>query len=323
MLGLLLSTFAVAACPALPTLRDDDDRLVMLEQNLQFILIGQQKDDRARLLETWLAGEGHAVDLLLLSEARDVPPLEAAMPDWCFYGQGGNGRDGYVWQPADLGRSPGGLVVGVRQRDTGTLRFIDAPAGHVYEARPVSLAEGWLGRLGNFVKGWATLEVDDTTYTWTHTQASYTHHPELGAGGPGVGRRGQFDQLATALDRARPTLVTGDLNVLDGFYTADVAFDALLAPARRIDADTLQAFAAHAGIHFGDRACTSGTFVGTVDATDPSDDPYAGAVFDRVGVNDAFWARHPDSTVQCEEVRSGALRVSDHRGLVITVPSGR
>lgn len=322
---LLLATLSAAwaSCPVTPALRDDDQRLVLLSQNLQFIAIGKWRDERAALLDDYLRGSGAGVDLLLLSEARDVDALEGAMEDWCFYGQSGDGHSGYGWTPAAAHRSPGGLVLGVRQRADGELRRIDGPAGKVYSAKPVTLAEGWLGRMVNFVKGWASVRVDNTSYMWTHTQASYERHPERGAGGPFVGRAGQFAELASAVPRTEPALLTGDLNVLDGFYAPDPAFDKKVAPARSIDAQTLRAFFENTGMLFHPQAttCPEGSFVGSVDASRPSDDRFAGATFDRVGTNSAFTDRHPDTTVHCEEILGGGLRVSDHRGLLIDVPT--
>lgn len=322
---LLFATLSAAwaFCPAVPVLKDDDERLVLLSQNLQFIAIGKWRDERATLLDGYLRGDGAAVDLLLLSEARDVDALEDAMGGWCFYGQSGDGRTGYSWTPAAAHRSPGGLVLGVRQREEGSLRLIDGPAGKVFSAKPVTFAEGWLGRMVNFVKGWANVRVDNTSYMWTHTQASYDRHPERGAGGPAVGRAGQFAELASAVPRSEPALLTGDLNVLDGFHSRDAVFDSKLTGARTIDAQTLRSFIDRTGMLFHPEAttCPDGSYVGSVDATRPSESRYFGATFDRVGTNSAFSDRHPDTTVRCEEILGGGLRVSDHRGLLIDVPT--
>ncbi len=315
-IALSLSTLATAACPTMPAFRDGDGDVVILAQNLKFIATGAQRAARADLLAGYLLADGAAVDLLLLSEARDSDTIEEHVLDWCFYAQAGNGRQGYRWDPAGAGRSPGGLVLGVRQRQEGTLRGLAGSAGRVFRARPVSLAEGLLGPIVGFVKGWAGIDVDGTRIVWTHTQASYDAHPERGAGGPTFGRAGQFRDLAADLGISTlPTLLTGDLNVMDD--NADPA-------ARRaadIDGTTLAGFVASTGIRFAPprAACAEGTFVGTLKAAGGGG-KMAGAALDRVGVNDAFNTRHPGMTVGCADIRGRDLRLSDHRGLLINVP---
>lgn len=316
-LSLVLVATASAACPRTPSFRDGDGDVVILAQNLKFIATGGQRDARATILANYLKSEGAAVDLLLLSEARDADTIEEHVGEWCFYSQAGNGLDGYRWDPAgSAGRSPGGLVLGVRQRSEGLQRGIAGSAGRVYRARPVSLAEGLLGPLVGFVKGWAGLDIDGTRIVWTHTQASYDAHPERGAGNAAKGRAGQFHDLAGDLGRSsQPTLVTGDLNVLDDTPVPKARI------AAGIDGKTLADFVASTGIHFAPprAACADGTFVGTL-APDGRGGKLAGAALDRVGVNDAFNARHPGMTVGCADISSPKLRLSDHRGLLIDVP---
>ena len=117
---MLLLIQAVWGCPEAPTLRDDDGAQTLLAQNVKFIVTGGRKQERARLLAEARAADP-AVDLLLLSEARQAGPLIGAMPDFCFYRQGGR-RDSYRWAPAAGGASPGGLVLGVRERAAGAPR---------------------------------------------------------------------------------------------------------------------------------------------------------------------------------------------------------
>lgn len=308
------------ACPERPLLRDVDDDLVLLSQNLQFIVVGEARRARAALLDDYLDGEGGDVDLLLLAEARDVGALRSGLDGWCFYAQSGDPA-AYAWAPAEERRPPGGLVLGVRQRDRGREKVIDEPAGSVFTSRPVSLAEGWLGRIAGFVKGWAEVRVDGTAFTWTHTQASYARSPVRGAGRPGVGRAGQFQELAGSLSVERPTLLTGDLNVLEGFHPADPGVEAKVAPARHIDTGTIEDFLARTRMaFFGHPSCDDGTFVGTVRTDEESDSPFRGARFDRVGANELFTTLHPETAIECTEIRRAQLRVSDHRGVRIAVP---
>lgn len=320
VLLLLAATFAFADCPRVPELRDPDGTLTVLEQNLKFIATGARRSERAALLAHYLTNEGGAVDLLLLSEARITDSLED-WPDWCFYTQTGDGlRDGYRWTPIQDGRSPGGLAMGVRQNDTGTHRVIGAPAGKRYRAKPVTLAEGLLGRIFNFRKGWATLTVDGTQLVWTHTQASYGRHPEKGAGGIGHGRAGQFTDLADDLGHpAEATLLTGDLNLLAGFTPHCSVDEPRVCKARAIDDVTVTNFRDRTGLDlswFANAKTFAGTFhKGTTD--DPWD---LEASYDRVGVNPAFLARHPGTEVHLVDIGNEVLRVSDHLGLTITIP---
>lgn len=318
---LFLATLVFADCPEPPVLRDDDDRLSVLAQNLKFIVTGGQRPERAALLGRY--ADAAALDLLLLSEARDVGALSGSMPDWCFYVQTGPAPSSadeldYTWTVDATRRSPGGLVLGVRRREEGTPRLITGSAGRPFRARPVSLAEGWLGRMIGFVKGWAQVEVDGTRLVWTHTQSSYDAHPERGAGRTGEGRAGQFADLAEDLGRPdHPVLLTGDLNVLDGFVPPQD--DPRLRRARLVDALTLARFRARTGIQFSHPSCEQGSFLGTLRPRQESG-RYVGAIFDRVGFNDAFTARHPEVDVQCVEISGEKIRLSDHRGLLITVP---
>ena len=317
MVVLLASLAPAATCPASPELRDDDDVLTVLAQNMQLIAVGPVRTERGAVLGRWLDGPGAAVDLLFLSEGRDLDPLSAAMPDWCLYVQAGSGMEGYRWELAGGERSPGGLVLGVRQRPEGVLRSLDGLAGRVFRARSVSLAEGLLGRLAGFAKGWAGVGWDGARLVWTHAQASYDRHPAAGAGREGVGRAGQMQDLADDLGRSdAPVLVTGDLNALDGFASGDEEIRA----AGEVDRGTLDRFFVRTGIRFGRGPCAGGSFLGSVFRDQPSDSAIAGASLDRVGLNAAFEANHPDTRVACAEIAEGRLRVSDHRGLLISVP---
>ncbi len=311
MLSLLVLSVALADCPVVPRLRDDDDRVSVLSQNLKFIATGTAKADRAAILGDYL--EAHPdIDLLLLSEARALDPLRDTLGDWCFYTQEGS-PDAYQWAPGSL--SPGGLVLGVRQRATGEVREVGAAAGRVYRARAVSLAEGFLGKIVGFEKGWAVVEVDGTSWVWTHTQASYERRPLLGVGSEGRGRAGQFADLAGDLGHAeRPVLVTGDLNLLEGVNHPSTA------EAARADAQTLERFSAFTGIRFAaDRGpCREGSFLGTLRGV--ADSVFTSAVFDRVGTNAAFDAQHPDTALACERIEADGLHVSDHLGIRISAP---
>jgi endonuclease/exonuclease/phosphatase family metal-dependent hydrolase len=181
----------------------------------------------------------------------------------------------------------------------------------------VSLAEGLLGRLAGFAKGWAAVGWEGSRLVWTHAQASYDRHPAAGAGRAGVGRAGQMQDLADDLGRsAAPVLVTGDLNALDGFASGDEE----IRTAGEVDRGTLDGFFARTGIRFGKGPCAGGSFLGTVFRDRRSDSAIAGASLDRVGLNSAFEAAHPETRVACAEIAEGRLRVSDHRGLLITVP---
>lgn len=316
MLLLLLLPAANAACPAKPALLDADDELTVLEQNLKFISVGAHREERAALLHRYLVDEGRDVDLLLLSEARITRALPSA--DWCFYTQDG-GTDGYAWAPIESGTPPGGLAMGVRHREAGHPRVI-AGGGRPFRARPVSLAEGVLGSLVHYVKGWASLVVDDTQIVWSHTQASYKRRPERGAGALGRGRSGQFDDLADDLGHpSRATLITGDLNLLAGFTGRNDADEARVKRARDIDAHTMDAFRTRTGVDLSWFA-DAGTFVGSVFTKPRAATWDVEAKYDRVGVNPAFLARHPGTHVAPVEIRGDRLRVSDHLGLRITIP---
>lgn len=302
-----------SACPAAPVLRDADADVTALAQNLKFIATGGQKQARAELLASYLASRPE-VDLLLLSEARSLSALRASMVDWCFYTQEGN-PSAYVWAEGEL--SPGGLVLGVRQREAGEARAVEAGAGQVFRARAVTLAEGFLGKLAGFEKGWAVARVDGTALVWTHTQASYERSPMRGAGGPGFGRQGQFADLATDLGRAQhPVLVTGDLNVLEGAPSAHPEVQA----AGRRDADTLSGFTRLTGIRFGapGAPCAGGTFLGALRGV--ANSVFVGASFDRVGTNDAFDQAHPGTELACARIEAEGLRLSDHLGVRIHAP---
>jgi hypothetical protein len=319
----LLSAFvAAAACPEQPVLVDADATVTVLSQNLQFIAVGPRRAERAALLDRWLLGAGADVDLLLLSEAREPGRLEAELEDFCFYAQRGAGS-AYHWAPQSA-RSPGGLVLGVRQRDEGVVRDIGAAAGRAFRSRPVTLAEGWLGKIARFVKGWAAVDVSGASLRWTHTQASYARKPERGAGrvspARGIGRAGQFAELAESIPDTEPVLLTGDLNLLESFHPTDPAVEARVARARGIDTQTVARFFERTGMAlFGGAHCPQGSFMGSVDAAEVPRSPFRGARFDRVGVNEAFRARFPATQVACAEIREGDLRVSDHLGVTIRV----
>lgn len=313
MLSLLVVAVALADCPAVPQLRDDDGQVSVLSQNLKFIATGTAKADRAAILADYL-GAHPDIDLLLLSEARTLDPLRDTLAEWCFYTQEG-APDAYQWALGSL--SPGGLVLGVRQRATGEARDVGAAAGRVYRARAVSLAEGFLGKIVGFEKGWAVVEIDGTAWVWTHTQASYERRPLLGVGGEGRGRAGQFADLAGDLGRAEhPVLVTGDLNVLEGLAHPSTA------DAARADALTLERFSAFTGIRFAaDRGpCHDGSFLGALRGA--AEGVFSGAVFDRVGTNAAFDATHPGTALACERIEADGLHLSDHLGIRISAPFG-
>jgi hypothetical protein len=317
IMGSLLLGLALA-CPDAPTLRDADAEVTALNQNLKFIATGARRSERAALLGEWLDGEGEHVDMLLLSEARILSPLLAALSSWCFYNQSGEGlAETYRWGP--LGeRPPGGLVLGVRTRERGELRSLEEGAGRRFRALPATFSEGFLGRIFGYHKGWANLVVDGTTVAWSHTQASYESRPERGAGGNRRGRAGQFDDLASDLEEAsgpwhipRPTLLTGDLNLLDLFDGPNAK------EAREIDRRTVRRFSERTGIQFawGDR-----TFFGSLFRGGEEGIWDRGAQYDRVGINEAFQRRHPGLRVRRVEIARAGLRVSDHAAVEITIP---
>jgi hypothetical protein len=248
MLAFLLSLTAAASCPVDPALRDPDGEVTILEQNLKFILTGERRRERDRLLADYLEGDGASVDVLLLSEARITRSLDAWGDGWCFYTQAA-AKDGYRWAPLQVGRPPGGLAMGIRQRPEGEPRKISTFAGRRFRARPTTLAEGVLGKLVGYRKGWAGLRIDDTQLVWSHTQASYRRHPDVGAGRKGRGRAGQFDDLADDLGRPdTATLLTGDLNLLAGFWPDAPEDEARVRRAREIDDHTIASFAARTGL---------------------------------------------------------------------------
>jgi len=352
MLALLVSYALAADCPAEPALRDPDGEMTVLAQNLKFIITGAKRKERDALFADYLAHEGAAVDVLLLSEARLTRGFEAWRPEWCFYTQVPFAEtDGYRWAPIEAGRPPGGLAMGIRQRPGGQLRTVGGDAGRRYRARPTSLAEGFLGRLFGFRKGWARLRVDDTQLVWSHTQASYKRRPERGAGAERRGRVGQFEDLAEDLGRPEDaTLMTGDLNLLAGFRPHREEDDARIERARAIDTDTVARFREHTGIDLtwpwsadkepdasaaGELRLASltpttprervpvGTFAGGLDKRRLDARWDVGAPYDRVGVNDAFLARHPGTRVRRVEIAHGWMRVSDHLGLEIAIPFAR
>ena len=319
MLSLLTAAIALAACPRTPELRDPDGQVTVLAQNLKFIATGSRRAERAALLRHYLDDEGANVDLLLLSEARLTGELEIWRPDWCFYAQSGD-RDGYRWVPAEERRSPGGLVIGVRQLTEGTVRTIGTLAGRRYRARPVSFAEGILGPLARYYKGWAGLVVDDTQILWTHAQASYRRRPERGAGSPGRGRVGQFEDLATDLGRpSRATLITGDMNLLSGYTPHCSSDEPRVCGAREIDDGTVTRFRERTGLDLGWFA-SAGTFAGSFDKSESLDTWDLEAPYDRVGVNAAFLSAHPGTQVSHVDIGDDSLRVSDHLGLRISIP---
>lgn len=254
MLALLVPYALALPCPVEPSLRDPDGEVTVLAQNLKFIITGAKRKERDRLLAEYLRDEGAEVDLLLLSEARLTSTFEDWAPDeWCFYTQIAAGKlDGYRWAPIGAGRSPGGLAMGLRQRPEGVLHEVSAEAGRRYRARPISFAEGVLGRVFRFRKGWAGLEIDDTHLVWSHTQASYKRRPERGAGEGRNGRAGQFADLAEDLGRPeRATLITGDLNLLVGFAPRLERDEQRVARARDIDSKTVERFRDRTGIDLG------------------------------------------------------------------------
>lgn len=321
----LFATAAMALCPARPSLRDTDASVTVWAQNIKFIATGGYKDRRAEMLAAHLDTDTE-VDLLLLSEARALDPLRDAMPNWCLYTQTGP-ETAYVWGLE--GPAPGGLALAVRNRTAGVERAVSPAAGRVYRARPVTLAEGFLGRLVGFEKGWAVASVDGTEFVWTHAQASYARSPVRGAGRPGfalgapatsptgVGRAGQFDDLAVDLRDVRaPVLLTGDLNVLDGTPSASPKVSA----AGEVDRQTLIRFTQHTGITFpADRGpCTEGSFLGTIKAA--AKEAFPGLILDRVGTNTAFANAHAGTQTTCEHISSGGLSVSDHLGVRIAAP---
>lgn len=313
----------VFACPASPVLYDEDAVVTALAQNMKLIATGGRREGRVGLLAGWLEDEGAGVDLLLLSEARLLQPLQAGLPSFCLYTQGPGPRSGYSWEPAGERPPPGGLALAVRVRVRGSPRGLGVQAGRWFRARPTTWAEALLGRLVGYVKGWAELTVDGTSIVWSHMQASYARRPEVGAGGPGRGRAGQFEDLAEDLGRrGRPTLMTGDLNLLEGFEPVSAAVDRRIGSARQRDEHTLRSFEARTGVEFHGSYAPEGTYLGALRLEDaPTWDQ--GAPYDRVGVNRSFEARHPGLEVRRVEIRGGDLRVSDHLGLEIRIPFSR
>jgi hypothetical protein len=322
-------------------LRDPDDALVVVAQNLKFIATGARRERRAALLGRWLASDGSDVDLLLLSEARLTRALRHAT-GWCFYTQAEGEAERYGWAPIHVRRPPGGLVLGVRQRTAGRMRILTGDAGRRFDTRPTSLAEGLLGRLVRYRKGWASLRVDGTHVVWSHAQASYARDPARGAGVHGHGRAGQFEELADAIGSTHaPTVVTGDLNLLAGFAAARTT-SAARAVAQ--DEQTVTRFSERTGIDL--RWFATGTYAASIDVATaagsherPMNGPESeglaedgrtaaatgwpwdlGAPYDRVGINAAFVQRHPDTRAETIEIRDADVRVSDHLGIRLTIP---
>ncbi len=308
---MLLLIQAVWGCPEVPTLRDDDDARVVLAQNIKFIVTGGRKPERARLLAGAMAADP-AVDLLLLSEARQTGPLIAALPEFCFYRQSGR-RDGYRWEPAAGGVSPGGLVLGVRERAAGEALEIQGSAGRAFESRPLTFADGFLGPLAGFVKGFAEVRLGDpdqgVRLVWSHLQASYSRR-DRGAGRAGAGRQGQLMELAAELEAAGAALLTGDLNLND--------------PRSAADSESLQLFERRSGIPLQGGHCPEGSWHGSIWQEEAEQDPYfTGADFDRVGMSAALRQAYPVE-IRCVDIQdgSGGLRLSDHRGLRIRIGDG-
>ncbi|MES2640337.1 MAG: endonuclease/exonuclease/phosphatase family protein [Myxococcota bacterium] len=382
MLTLLVPYALAAHCPAEPSLKDPDGEVTVLAQNLKFIITGTKRKERDQLFADYLRTEGADVDILLLSEARLTRSFESWAPEWCFYTQIGTASlDGYRWAPIEAGRPPGGLAMGLRQRPEGTVHQVSGEAGRRYRARPTSFAEGVLGRVFGFRKGWAGLHIDDTHLVWSHTQASYKRRPERGAGEGRSGRAGQFADLAEDLGRPEgATLITGDLNLLAGFVPRRERDERRVTRARDIDSETVAQFRERTGIDLawpwarvddprvedallvavlpaaeGERdaalngaGATSvaapdivlvsapppmlatlgpaqgeaflGTFAGGFDRRRDDDTWDVGAAYDRVGVNEAFLARHPGTRVRRVEIANEWMRVSDHLGLQIAIP---
>jgi hypothetical protein len=322
--SLLLASLAAARCPDQPELRDPDGEVVVLSQNLKFIATGGHRAERADLLARYLEDEGASVDLLLLSEARITDDLERWGGAWCFYAQEGDGvRGAYHWELLADERPPGGLALGVRQRASGEVRRVEGEAGRRFRAAPVSLAEGLLGRIVGYHKGWAGLVVDGTQIVWSHTQASYHRRPTRGAGAAGRGRVGQFQDLASDLGRPeRATLLTGDLNLLAGFTPARAEDEAFVAEARAVDEKTVGWFKELTGIDCDWFRPGGGSFRGSVRKDREHGFWDRDAPYDRVGVNAAFLDRHPGAKVRTVDIGNERLRVSDHAGLEITIPFG-
>lgn len=384
MLALLVPYAFAAHCPSEPSLRDPDGEVTVLAQNLKFIITGTKRRDRNEVLADYLRTEGAGVDLLLLSEARLTGSFDAWTPEWCFYTQASvKDHDGYRWAALDTGRPPAGLAMGVRQRADGIERKVSGDAGRRYRATPTSFAEGVLGRVFGFRKGWAGLQIDETHLVWSHTQASYRKRPERGAGEGRRGRAGQFADLAEDLGHPEgATLITGDLNLLAGFQPRREADEARVTRARAIDDATVDHFRTRTGIDLAwpwnrevamatlDETVTlaavgrpagqlgqaptdaaadqlappeavtdtvastqdlpvadappaprpMGTFAGGWDRRRTDDTWDVGAAYDRVGVNEAFLARHPGTRVRRVEIAKGWMRVSDHFGLEIAIP---
>lgn len=358
MLTLAIGLALAAECPAEPSLRDPDGEVTVLAQNLKFIITGEKRRERDRLFAEWLRGDGANVDLLLLSEARLTSGFDAWAPEWCFYTQRPDeAQDGYRWAPIASGRPPAGLALGVRQRGDGLSRSVGSFAGKRFRAKPTSLAEGFLGKLFHFQKGWAGLEIEDTHLVWSHAQASYRKDPAKGAGGGREGRAGQFADLAEDLGKPdRATLLTGDLNLLAGFAPKNAEDEPRVEQARARDAETVARFRERTGIDLawpwartaqaeaprttfvsteapagagaeGAAALapgeTIGTYAGDIDRRRADRAWDAGAPYDRVGVNEAFLEAHPGTRVRRVDIARGWLGVSDHLGLEISIPFGK
>lgn len=319
---MLLLIVAAFACPETPTVVHDDAEVTALSQNLKFIATGLQRERRARVLAGWLDGPGEAVDLLMLSEARILGELVAALPGFCFYTQAGDGVEApYTWEPLSGGEPPAGLALAVRQRSEGVAVPVGVTAGRRFRARPTSAAEGFLGKVFGYHKGWAELSVGDTRLVWSHLQASYTRRPEVGAGGPDRGRAGQVRELAETIGpTSRPTLLTGDLNLLDSFFPD--GDHSHFERAREVDGESVALFESLTGLRF--RApwqdAEGGTFLGSLVRGRGEGDWDVGASYDRVALNDAFLAQHPGTRVRKVAIADGDLRVSDHLGLEIVIP---
>ncbi|MFN7147190.1 MAG: hypothetical protein ACK4YP_25705, partial [Myxococcota bacterium] len=249
------------------------------------------------------------------------------------------------------------------QRADGLERNVGTFAGKRFRAKPTSLAEGFLGKLFKFEKGWAGIEIEDTHLVWSHAQASYRKDPAKGAGRGREGRAGQFADLAEDLGRPdRATLLTGDLNLLAGFQPKDEAVESRVQGARAKDTETVARFRERTGIDLawpwaappaaaqaaaepwttlvstdasagasvegGAVAATSaavavGTYAGDIDRRRADRAWDAGAPYDRVGVNDAFLEAHPGTRVRRVDIARGWLGVSDHLGLEISIPFGK
>lgn len=314
LLSLLLCTALAAdpGCPAIPTLREDDRALTALAQNVKFIAGGERRAERAALLAGAVAADP-AVDLLLLSEARQAAPLIAALEPpagagFCLYRQAGP-RQGYRWARAGA-PAPGGLLLGVRARAAGREIRLEGAAGRAFTSRALTFADGFLGPLSGFYKGFAEVRIDGVRLIWSHLQASYGPR-DAGAGGPGRGRRGQLEELAAEIappdlptEAHGAALLVGDLNLND--------------PRSAADAESVRQFEARTRVRLAGGHCAGGTWLGSLlPGVGPGpDDFFYGADLDRVGATPALEASHA-LEVRCVEVEAQGLRLSDHRGLRI------